>query len=55
MLPEFKEEAVERVRRSGANCRQVSLEIGVAPNPLTHWVRESQPGVEKVFPRAGSP
>ncbi len=30
--PEFKREAIELVRRSGASCRQVALEIGVAPN-----------------------
>lgn len=29
--PEFKREAIELVRRSGASCRQVALEIGVAP------------------------
>ena len=27
--PEFKREAIELVRRSGASCRQVALEIGV--------------------------
>src|SRR5690606_6935505 len=53
--PEFKREAIELVRRSGASCRQVALEIGVAPNLLTRWVREAQPGTEKVFPGAGSP
>ncbi len=47
--PEFKREAIELVRRSGASCRQVALEIGVAPNLLTRWVRE------KAFPRTGSP
>lgn len=48
--PEFKREAIELVRRSGASCRQVALEIGVAPNLLTRSVREVQPGLEKVFP-----
>ena len=52
--PEFKREAIELVRRSGASCRQV-VEIGVAPNPLTRWVREAQPGTEKAFPGTGSP
>ncbi len=47
--PEFKREAIELVRRSGASCRQVALEIGVAPNLLTRWVRE------KAFPGTGSP
>ncbi len=37
--PEFKREAIELVRRSGASCRQVALEIGVVPNLLTRWVR----------------
>lgn len=37
---EFKREAVELVRRSGASCRQVALEIGVALNLLTRWVRD---------------
>ncbi|WP_368759229.1 transposase [Pseudomonas aeruginosa] len=48
--PEFKREAIELVRRSGASCRQVALEIGVAPNLLTRWVREAQPGTERPFP-----
>jgi transposase len=53
--PEFKREAIELVRRSGASCRQVALEIGVAPNLLTRWAREAQPGGEKAFPGTGSP
>lgn len=53
--PEFKREAIELVRRSGTSGRQVALEIGVAPNLLTRWVREVQPGLEKVFPGTGSP
>jgi len=52
---EFKRESIELVRRSGASCRQVALEIGVAPNLLTRWVREAQPGAEKTFPGTGSP
>jgi transposase len=52
--PEFKREAIELVRRSGASCRQVALEIGVAPNLLTRWVREAQPGTAKAFPGTGS-
>ncbi|HEJ3621337.1 TPA: transposase [Pseudomonas aeruginosa] len=53
--PEFKREAIELVRRSGASCRQVALEIGVAPNQLTRWVREAQSGGEKAFLSTGSP
>ncbi|WP_176222794.1 transposase [Pseudomonas aeruginosa] len=37
--PEFKREAIDLVCRSGASCRPVALEIGVAPNLLTRWVR----------------
>lgn len=44
--PEFKREAIELVCRSGASCRQVALETGVALNLLTHWVREAQPGTD---------
>ncbi|MGF7199749.1 transposase-like protein [Pseudomonas sp. RC10-4-2] len=33
--PEFKRETIELVRRSEASCRQVALEVGVAPNLLT--------------------
>lgn len=52
---ELKREAIELVCRSGASCRQVALEIGEAPNLLTHWVREVQPGAEKTFPGTESP
>ncbi|HEK0254561.1 TPA: transposase [Pseudomonas aeruginosa] len=40
--PEFKREAIELVRRSGASCRQVAWEIRVAPILLARWVREAQ-------------
>lgn len=53
--PEFKREAIELVRRSEASCRQVALEIGVAPNLLTRWVREAQSGGEKAFLGTGGP
>lgn len=53
--PEYKREAIELVRRTGTSCRQVALEIGVAPPLLTRWVREAQPSVEKAFPGTGSP
>jgi transposase len=39
--PEFKHEAVERVRRSQTSCRQIALEIGINSNMLTRWVREA--------------
>lgn len=50
--PEFKREAIELVRCSGTSCRQVALEIGVAANLLTRWVREVQLGLEP-FPARG--
>ncbi|HCF2525862.1 TPA: transposase [Pseudomonas aeruginosa] len=53
--PEFKWEAIVLVRRSGASCRQIALEIGVAPNLLTRWIREAQSGGEKAFLGTGSP
>jgi len=31
------------------------VSIGVAPNMLTRWVRETQPSTEKTFPGAGNP
>lgn len=53
--PEFKQEATELVRRSGSSCRQVALEIGVAPNLLARWVREAQSNGAKAFPGTGVP
>ena len=53
--PEFKREPIELFRRSGASCRKVALEIGVAPNLLTCWMREVQPGLKEAFPGTGSP
>lgn len=53
--PEFKREAVELVRRSGASCRKVALEIGINPNMLTRWIREAGSSAGKAFPGTGSP
>lgn len=53
-IPEFKREAIELVRLSGASCRQAALEAGVGPNPLNRWVWEAQPGSEKALPGTGS-
>ncbi len=36
--PDFKREAIELAGRSGAGCRQESLEISVPPNLVTRWV-----------------
>lgn len=51
---EFKWEVIQLARPSGTSCRQAALEVGVAPNLLTRWLRETHPGVEKAFPRTGS-
>ena len=51
---EFKREAVDLVRQSGSSCRKVALEIGINPNMLTRWVRESaRPG--RTFAGPGIP
>jgi transposase len=39
--PEYKQELVELVRRSQSSCHQMALEVGVNPNMLTRWVRET--------------
>lgn len=44
--PEFKQETTELVRRTGASCRRVALEIGVSTNLLTRWVREVSTPIE---------
>jgi transposase len=53
--PEYKRELVELVRRSQSSCRQIALEVGVNPNTLTRWVRESDAGGGKAFPGGGVP
>ena len=46
---EYKRELVELVRRSKSSCRQVALEVGVNPNLLTRWVRETEAGGGKAI------
>jgi len=53
--PEFKREAVVLTRQSGASCRQVALDIGINPNMLSRWVRETDDGSGKAFTGSGSP
>ena len=53
--PEYKRELVELVRRSQSSCRQIALEVGVNPNMLTRWVRETSAGGGKAFPGGGTP
>ncbi|WP_111542201.1 MULTISPECIES: transposase [unclassified Pseudomonas] len=47
---EFKQESIKLVRRSGASCRKVALEIDLAPNLLTRRFREAQPVLKRPFP-----
>lgn len=53
--PEYKQELVELVRRSGSSCRQIALEVGISPNLVTRWVREAEAGGVKAFPGGGTP
>ena len=53
--PEYKHEIVELARRSKSSCRKIALEVGVSPNLLTRWVRESDAGGAKAFPGGGTP
>jgi transposase len=52
---EFKREAVALTRQPGVSCRQVALEIGVAPNLLTRWKREAEEASGKAFGGSGTP
>ena len=53
--PEFKREAVALTQQPGVSCRQVALEIGVAPNLLSRWKREAEQAQEQAFKGSGSP
>ena len=39
---EFKQEAVELVRRNGRSANQVATELGVNQTPLSRWKREAE-------------
>lgn len=53
--PEFKREAVQMASRPGISCRQVALEIGINPNLLSRWKRESEAASGKAFVGSGAP
>jgi transposase len=52
--PQYKQEAVDMVRRSGLSSRKVALEIGLNPGLLAQWVRAAGRG-GKVFTGPGVP
>ncbi|GAV21484.1 transposase [Mariprofundus micogutta] len=52
---EFKREAVALTYQPGVSCRQIALEIGVNPNLLSRWKRESEAVSNKAFSGSGSP
>jgi len=51
---EFKQGAVEQIRRSGVSCAQVARELGVAANLLTRWKQEAD-GPKAAFGGTGTP
>jgi len=52
---EFKREAVALTYQPGVSSRQIALEIGVNPNLLSRWKRESETVSNKAFSGSGSP
>ncbi len=38
---EFKQDAVNRVLRTGKSCAEVGRELGIKPNILSRWRREA--------------
>jgi transposase len=49
--PEFKQEAVALVRRTGKSSNQIAQELGIGQTCLSRWLREAQtsPGEDNVF------
>ena len=55
---QFKESAVELYQNRGKTVKDVAEELGIHPENLSRWIRESQEGKEKnirVFPGQGNP
>lgn len=52
---EFKHEAVQVARSSQQSMSQVARDLGISPNLLTRWCRESADSGSKVFPGQGKP
>jgi transposase len=52
---EFKQGAVDQVRRQEVSCAQVARELGIGANLLTRWVREAETGSGPAFAGSGTP
>ena len=52
---EFKHEAVQVAKSSQQSMSKVARDLGISPNLLTRWCRESAAGGAKVFPGNGKP
>ena len=55
---EFKESAVELVRSGGRSAKAAADELGICPENLRRWLRESREetaGKKKAFPGHGNP
>jgi len=50
---EYKLEAVKQVREQGVSSAQVARELGISPNVVSRWVRESAGDIKKAFPGQG--
>lgn len=52
---EFKHEAVQLAQSSDQSVSQVARDLGISPNLLTRWCRETKDSGAKVFPGQGKP
>ena len=53
--PDFKREAVALTRHPGVSCSQIAQELGLNPNLLTRWKRETDQASGKAFGGSGTP
>jgi transposase len=52
---EFKQEAVQLASQAGVSVAQVARDLGIQPNMLTRWRRESATAGPKAFRGQGIP
>ena len=55
---EFKESAIELYHSSGKSAKEIADELGINPENICRWLRESKEGEKtnlKVFPGRGNP